>query len=171
MNPHARRRQSLKLVRLPISPLRRGIEMLPRFSREPRGHVKRNASATTVKSQIVANTVVMRLRFRSAAADPSAAPLAPPNMSERPPPCPEWSRTPTMREIIETTLITTVMYMTMERTVIDPIASNGAITYGDSSRKGEMTRNRPPRLIKSKWGFLGCTQVSSQPATSPESTT
>jgi hypothetical protein len=28
-------------------------------------------------------------------------------------------------------LITTVMYMTMERTVIDPIASNGAITHRD----------------------------------------
>jgi hypothetical protein len=39
-----------------------------------------------------------------------------------------------MREIIETTLITTVMYMTMERTAIDPIASKGAMTHGHRGR-------------------------------------
>ena len=92
--------------------------------------MSKKESAITVNSQIVAKTVVILFRFRSAAADPSAAPLAPPNMSERPPPWPLCSKTPTMRDNIEITFKTRVMYITMDRTRRNTIARYGALPYG-----------------------------------------
>ena len=72
----------------------------------------------TVNSHTVANTVVILFRFFSAAADPRPAP-PPPNMSERPPPWPLWSKTPTMRANIDTTLMTSERYKITVRTVIE----------------------------------------------------
>ena len=125
----------------------------------------------TVNSQIVANTVVMRFRLRSAAAEPSAAPLAPPNMSESPPPCPLWSKTPTMRDNIETTFKTRVMYITMDRTKRNPIALSGALPYGYRGLFGEMARHHSPGPISLQRGLNRRTEVCCLPAASAESAT
>ena len=125
----------------------------------------------TVNSQIVANTVVMRLRLRSAAAEPSAAPLAPPNMSDSPPPCPLWSKTPTMRDNIETTFKTRVMYITIDRTKRNPIALSGALPYGYRGLFGEMARHHSPGPISLQRGLNRRTEVCCLPAASAESAT
>ena len=104
----------------------------------------------TVKSQIVAKTVVMRFRLRSAAAEPSAAPLAPPNMSESPPPCPLWSKTPTMRDNIETTFKTRVMYITIDRTkkILSPYLGLYPTDTGVSSGKWHATTLPAPSACR-----------------------
>ena len=122
----------------------------------------------TVNSQIVAKTVVMRFRLRSAAADPRAAPLAPPNMSESPPPCPLWSKTPTMRDNIETTFKTMVMYITMDRTKRNPIARFGALPYGYRGLFGEMARNHSSGPISLQSGLYSRAEVCCLPAASAE---
>lgn len=125
----------------------------------------------TVNNQIVAKTVVMRLRLRSAAAEPSAAPLAPPNMSDSPPPCPLWSKTPTMRDNIETTFKTRVMYITMDRTKRNPIALNRALPYGHRGLFGEMARNHSPGPISLQRWFNSGADVCCLPAPSTETAT
>lgn len=117
-----------------------------------------------MKSQIVAKTVVMRFRLRSAAADPRAAPLAPPNMSESPPPCPLWSKTPTMRDNIETTFKTRVMYITMDRTKRNPIALYGALPHGYWGLFREMARHHSPGPISLQRGLYGRAEVCCLPA-------
>ena len=124
-----------------------------------------------MNSQIVAKTVVILLRLRSAAAEPRAAPLAPPNMSERPPPCPLWSKTPTMRDNIETTFKTRVMYITMDRTKRNPIALSGALPYGYRGLFGEMARHHSPGPISLQRGLNRRTEVCCLPAASAESAT
>lgn len=119
----------------------------------------------TVNSQTVAKTVVMRFRLRSAAADPRAAPLAPPNMSESPPPCPLWSKTPTMRDNIETTFKTRVMNITIDRTRRNPIARFRALPYGYRGLFGEMARNHSPSPISQQRGLYSRTEVSGLPTT------
>ena len=105
-------RQPLKLVRLPISPLRRGLL----FYLNVGAYARNIPSAITVITHTSANTVVMRFRFLSAAAEPSAAPPPPPNMSLKPPPRPLWSNTPTTRAASETTLMTRVRIVRKLRT-------------------------------------------------------
>ena len=80
--PRPCERRPLKPVRLPIPPLRRVTVMLPTDGQT----ANKKPNATTVVNHVTAKTVVMRLRFRSAAAEPIEAPPAPPNMSDRPPP-------------------------------------------------------------------------------------
>jgi hypothetical protein len=59
-----------------------------------------------------------------------------------------------MREIIETTLITTVMYMTMERTAIDPIASKGAMTHGGMHCYARIALCGHSSSLSGLWGHL-----------------
>ena len=48
---------------------------------------------TVVNENTTAVATVIRSRFRSTTVEPAAAePMLPPNMSERPPPLPLWSR-------------------------------------------------------------------------------
>ena len=72
--------------------------------------------AVTVKSHTKANTVVMRLRLRSAEAEPSAAAPPPPNMSDNPPPRPLCKSTPTINPIMDKTLTMMVVTVMTERT-------------------------------------------------------
>ena len=72
--------------------------------------------AVTVKSHTKANTVVIRLRLRSAEAEPSAAAPPPPNMSDNPPPRPLCKSTPTIMPIMDKTLTMMVVTVMTERT-------------------------------------------------------
>ena len=99
----------------------------------------RNPSATTVKIQIKASTAVIRVRLRSADVEPRAAPPPPPNMSDRPPPRPLCIKIPATMANMETTLITTVEYITKSRTVCQPsvgyaLATVGALTATTSGK-------------------------------------
>ena len=70
--------------------------------------------------QTKAITKVIRFKFFSAAAEPRPAPLPPPNISDSPPPLPLCIKiVPTMPSM-ETTLMKTIMYITMSRTVVQP---------------------------------------------------
>src|SRR5262245_61742599 len=71
-------------------------------------------------SQTSAKTKVMRLRLRSAADEPRAAPPPPPNMSDRPPPRPLCMRMPATMAINDRTLRTRTRYMTTSRTASQP---------------------------------------------------
>lgn len=133
--------------------------------------MSKKARAITVNSQIVAKTVVILFRLRSAAADPSAAPLAPPNMSERPPPCPLWSKTPTMRDNIETTFKTRVMYITMDRTKRNASALLGALPYGHRTFFGEMTCNSPATGVRLQRGLYSRAELSCLPTARTEAAT
>src|SRR5690606_10001803 len=64
----------------------------------PRPQSRIRASPMVVNTNPTATTIVMRSRFFSITVEPpAAAPTPPPNMSDRPPPLPEWSRTSPMR--------------------------------------------------------------------------
>ncbi|MDQ1425926.1 MAG: hypothetical protein QOD72_3424 [Acidimicrobiaceae bacterium] len=73
----------------------------------------------TVNAQSRANTIVIRFRFRSAAVEPSAAPDAPPNMSDKPPPRPECRRIPTTMAKSDVTLTMAVSQRVNVRTADD----------------------------------------------------
>jgi len=82
-------------------------------------------SATTENSHTSARTVVIRFKFRSAAADPSAAAPPPPNMSLRPPPRPLCRRTPTTIAMSERTLMTRVTAVMNERMISGYLRHSG----------------------------------------------
>src|SRR5581483_4905120 len=70
---------------------RRGLGGIHRLTR--RQVFSRRASRTVVKAKMIEVATVMRSRLRSTTVDPAIdPPAAPPNMSDRPPPRPEWRR-------------------------------------------------------------------------------
>lgn len=77
--------------------------------------------------QISAKTIVMRLRLRSAADEPRAAPPPPPNMSDRPPPRPLCIRMPATIATIDTTLMISVRNKTTSRTGCEASGSDRPI--------------------------------------------
>jgi hypothetical protein len=76
-----------------------------------------------------------------------------------------------MRDNIETTFKTRVMYITMERTRRNPIALNGALPYGYRVCFREMASNCPTRGVSLQKGLYGRTEVGCLPAASSEATT
>src|SRR5262245_46866371 len=98
-------------------------------------------------TQTSARTIVIRLRLRSAAVEPRAAPPAPPNMSDRPPPRPLWSRMPaTMpaQEITQMMLVIQVMTLcTADQVTSAAWPPVGQEVGGESARKGTQTSNFP----------------------------
>src|SRR4051794_23564217 len=118
-------------------------------------------------TQMTASTIVIRLRLRSAAVDPRAAPPAPPNMSDRPPPRPLWRRIPAIMPKHVTTHTMLVIHVTTLCT--GDHASSGARRPDgqevgrESAREGVETSkffgDRPAQTTSTtsgKWQAWGC---------------
>jgi hypothetical protein len=76
-----------------------------------------------------------------------------------------------MRDNIETTFKTRVMYITMERTKTNPIALNRALPYGYRDCFREMASNCPSRGVSLQKRLYGGTEVGGLPAAGSEATT
>jgi hypothetical protein len=76
-----------------------------------------------------------------------------------------------MRDNIETTFKTRVMYITMDRTKGNPIALFGALPYGHRGCFWEMACNGPACVIGLQEGLYGRAEVSGLPAAGSEATT
>jgi hypothetical protein len=76
-----------------------------------------------------------------------------------------------MRDNIETTFKTRVMYITMDRTRTNPIAPFEALPYGNQACFREMARNCPARGVSLQKRLYGGTEVGCLPAAGSKAAT
>ena len=103
----------------------------------------------------MAKTMVIRLRLRSAAVDPRAAPPPPPNMSERPPPRPLCSRMPATMAKVETNQTMPVIQVTS--------AVHGASRYQRRLRRPPVSERAEPTRSRERTG-IGANRCHERPS-------